>query len=192
MRNSINRGPAVIGIMVATALAAAGLVRAGGAPAKNDPTHSHAPAPAAVPAKGERVLGTVMTITGEVMDPACYLEAGLKSIGPGHFQCAVDCARSGQTLAIYDRENDRIYFIAGELPGKNPNDPVLPYIHKRVDVHGTVYFRSGVYGIVILSVAPHQDSPGGSSGAPGGAALPGSTPPAGGKAPAAGDKGAGK
>jgi len=99
----------------------------------------------------------IRTITGEVMDPACFLEAGPKSIGPGHFQCAVDCARSGQTLAIYDRDADRIYFIAGELPGKNPNDPVINYIHQKVDVRGAVYHRSDAWGIVIQRVTPHQD-----------------------------------
>ena len=105
----------------------------------------------------DRVHGKTLTIVGEVMDPACYLEAGVKSIGPGHFQCAIDCAKSGQTLAIYDRAEDRIYFVAGELPGKNPNAPLLPYIHKKVDVTGTVYHRSGAYGIVILNVALHEE-----------------------------------
>ncbi|TMQ66783.1 MAG: hypothetical protein E6K79_02435 [Candidatus Eisenbacteria bacterium] len=108
-------------------------------------------------AKSEPGQGVRMTITGEVMDPACFLEAGAKSISPGHFQCAIDCARSGQTLAIYDRANDRIYFIAGELPGKNPNDPVINFIHQKVDVTGGVYHRSGVYGIVITKVVPHKE-----------------------------------
>src|SRR5437867_3041668 len=45
------------------------------------------------PPKGVPVTGQLMTVVGEVMDPACYLEAGVKSIGPGHFQCAVDCAK---------------------------------------------------------------------------------------------------
>ena len=101
--------------------------------------------------------GKMQTIVGEVMDPACFLEAGVKSIGPGHFQCAIDCARSGQTLAIYDRANDRIYFIAGELPGKNPNDPVINFIHKKVDVTGVVYHRSQAWGIVIHRVVLHQE-----------------------------------
>jgi len=124
-----------------------------------------------------------MTVTGEVMDPACYLEAGPKSISPGHFQCAVDCARSGQTLAIYERENDRIYFIAGELPGRNPNDPVLQFIHKKVDVTGKVYFRSGVYGIVIQSVSLHRPATGAAPGASPAPAKPrkaDQAPPAGG------------
>lgn len=123
---------------------------AGGAadPAKGAPAIS----------RGGKMGGVATTITGEVIDPACYLEAGQKSLGPGHFQCSVDCARSGQTLAIYDRENDRIYFLAGEMPGRNPNDPVLQFIHKKVDVRGKVYFRSGVYGIVIESVSLHRDT----------------------------------
>jgi len=103
--------------------------------------------------------GVATTITGEVMDPACFLEAGPKSIGKGHFQCAVDCARSGQTLAIYDRAIDRIYFVAGELPGRNPNDPLIKYIHQKVDVLGTVYHRSQAWGIVIIKVSPHEPKP---------------------------------
>ena len=114
--------------------------------------------------KASQPEGKYMTIVGEVMDPACFLEAGPKSIGTGHYQCAYDCARSGQTLAIYDRDEDRIYFIAGELPGKNPNVPVLPYIHKKVDVSGTVYHRSDAWGIVIVKVALHQDGPTDASG----------------------------
>lgn len=119
------------------------------------------------PAKGAPDKGKFTTIVGEVMDPACFLEAGSKSIGPGHFQCAVDCARSGQTLAIYDRAADRIYFIAGELPGKNPNDPVMRYIHQKVDVSGMVYHRSDAWGIVITRVVPHDGAaaPASASGA---------------------------
>ncbi len=154
------------------AFAADGAVRAGGTdpPAKEaTPSKEAAPTKAAptgheghhmaMPeaAKTGPEKGVTMTITGEVMDPACFLEAGVKSIGPGHFQCAIDCARSGQTLAIYDRANDRIYFIAGELPGKNPNDPVINFIHQKVDVTGGVFHRSGVYGIVISKVVPHKE-----------------------------------
>lgn len=158
-------------------LISAALVGAGGTdppPAQTTPTgHEGHGAPATPPAakasdanasdakasdtKNQQVKGVMQTITGEVMDPACFLEAGVKSIGPGHFQCAIDCARSGQTLAIYDRENDRIYFIAGELPGKNPNDPVINLIHKKVDVTGAVYHRAEAWGIVINKVVLHKE-----------------------------------
>ena len=126
------------------------------APAWSAPAQQPA-APAAEKAPPKRDMGKWMTIVGEVMDPACFLEAGEKSIGEGHYQCALDCAKSGQTLAIYDRELDRIYFIAGELPGKNPNEPLMPYIHKKVDVTGNVFMKAGVYGIVINKVDLHQE-----------------------------------
>jgi len=107
--------------------------------------------------KDDADQGKYRTIVGEVMDPACFLEAGSKSIGTGHYQCAYDCARSGQTLAIYARDEDRIYFVAGELPGKNPNEPIIGYIHKKVDVSGKVYHRADAWGIVITKVALHED-----------------------------------
>lgn len=124
------------------------------------------PATPATPKMGTTEKPEIRTITGEVMDPACFLEAGPKSIGQGHYQCAIDCARSGQTLAIYDRDADRIYFIAGELPGKNPNDPVINYIHQKVDVRGAVYHRSEAWGIVIQHVTPHVDKAPASASAP--------------------------
>ena len=127
------------------------------APATGHEGHSMPSDAKAAKSKGPRDMGTPMTITGEVMDPACFLEAGPKSIGTGHYQCAIDCARSGQTLAIYDRDNDRIYFIAGELPGKNPNDPLMPYIHKKVNVSGVVFHRSQAYGIKINKVELFQE-----------------------------------
>ena len=127
-------------------------------PATAEAHHKHGDA-GKIPASSQDSKGEYKTIVGEIMDPACFLEAGAKSIGPGHYQCAINCARSGQTLAIYCRDEDRIYFIAGELPGQNPNDPVMAYIHKKVDVSGTVYHRSDAYGIVIVKVALHQDKP---------------------------------
>jgi len=138
-------------------------VKASGATSTPAPMSHHHGAPAAskAPAAGPEVKGQYMTIVGEVIDPACFLEAGAKSIGPGHYQCAIDCAKSGQTLALYSRDQDLIYFVAGELPGKNPNDPLMPYIHKKVDVSGTVYHRSGAYGIVITKGARHEDKPAG-------------------------------
>jgi len=164
--------------LAAAVVAALLVLGAGEAQAPKTATKSATKAPAAAhsgheghdmstmskPAK-PKPEGERKTIVGEVMDPACFLEAGPKSIGTGHFQCAVDCVRSGQTLAIYDRDNDRIYFVAGELPGRNPNEPLLPYIHKKVDVTGVVYHRADAYGIVISKVVPHEDK-GGAAPAP--------------------------
>jgi hypothetical protein len=164
----------------ATALGAAAILAAAAVALAQTPSatpghEGHAGHGSAAPARETPQKGVRMTIVGEVIDPACYIEAGAKSAGPGHFQCAVDCAKSGQTLAILDRVNDRIYFLAGEYPGQNPNDPVMQFIHKKVDVTGFVYNRSGAWGIVIVSVALHKDSP----GAPAKPAAGTGAPPAG-------------
>lgn len=168
---------------IVSVLAAAALVAALGASAPAPPSKAPSKAgskPAAsskttdpmaghhhdMSAPREADQGKFMTIVAEVMDPACFLEAGSKSIGPGHFQCAVDCARSGQTLAFYDRAADRIYFIAGELPGQNPNDPVRGYIHQKVDVSGKVYHRADAWGIVITKVVPHAGGTAAAASAP--------------------------
>jgi hypothetical protein len=157
---------ATLGVSTAAAKDTASAAPAPSAPAAGHVHPGSAPAKKGPPSRG----GTYTTITGEVMDPACFLEAGAKSIGPGHFQCAIDCARSGQTLAIYDRANDRIYFIAGELPGRNPNDPLMAYVHKKVDVSGTVYHRSEAWGIVITRVKLHQEGSAAPASAPKGTA----------------------
>jgi hypothetical protein len=172
----------IASVLAASALVVAALGASAPAPAsKAAPKSASKPAAskAADPMAGhhhdmsspkEADQGKFMTIVAEVMDPACFLEAGSKSIGPGHFQCAVDCVRSGQTLALYDRAADRIYFIAGELPGQNPNDPVRAYIHQKVDVSGKVYHRADAWGIVIIKVVPHA-----------GTAAPASAPVSGGE-----------
>jgi hypothetical protein len=159
----------IVGI-AAVAAAGTGHDHGSAAPSTAAPSNSNAPEPDPPPGSKDWHQGKSITITGEVMDPACFLEAGSKSIGKGHFQCAVDCARSGQTLAIYDRDHDLIYFIAGELPGKNPNEPLMPYIHKKVDVTGPVYHRAGAYGIVINRVVPHVDKAGAGQSVSGAAA----------------------
>ena len=157
--------------LVPALVAALAVVGAGAAqaPQSTTPATTTTSAKAAAPSGHEghattgakpKPEGERKVIVGEVMDPACFLEAGSKSIGTGHFKCALDCVRSGQTLAIYDRDADRIYFVAGELPGRNPNEPLMPYIHKKVDVTGVVYHRSDAWGIVISKVVPHQEKAG--------------------------------
>ncbi len=109
-------------ILLTVFLAAVGATESDAPAEKTTPaSHEGHGAPAGeAKGSGAMVKGEVMTITGEVMDPACFLEAGPKSIGPGHFQCAIDCARSGQTLAIYDRAQRPHLLHRGGASGKKP------------------------------------------------------------------------
>src|SRR5258706_4783143 len=82
------------------------------------------PAAAAAPAAKE------MTVTGEVVDAACYIiHAGS---GPGHKACATDCAHKGVPLAILNDSDSTFYFPS------DGNVKLMDMIAERVTVTGKV------------------------------------------------------
>jgi type 1 fimbria pilin len=97
-------------------------------------------------------MGNEATIKGEVVDTACFLFMGKR--GEAHKQCAEACLKAGQDLGIYDEASDTVYFLAGEKPGVNPNDPVKNYVAQNVEVKGMTVQKAKAHGIVIKSVKP--------------------------------------
>ncbi len=92
------------------------------------------------------------SIIGEVIDPACWVINGAK--GEAHKECAIACSRAGQTLAILERKTNKVYILASERPGEDPNKPVADYIAQAVLVKGKVYSRGGLLAIQVQSVEP--------------------------------------
>ena len=117
-------------------------------PAKEDAT---AEAPKA--STGATKLGA-KTIIGEVIDPACWVINGAK--GEAHKECIVACAKSGQTLAILEKKTNKIYILATERPGDDPNRGVIDYAGQTVLVKGKVYSRGGLIAIQVASVEPYS------------------------------------
>ena len=103
------------------------------------------------PASGK--LG-VRTIAGEVIDPSCWVINGAK--GEAHKECMVACAKSGQTLAILEKKTNKVYILAAERPGEDPNKSVLDYAGQPVLVKGKVYTRGGIMAIQIASIEPYS------------------------------------
>ncbi|MGH7682261.1 MAG: hypothetical protein ACRENN_09780 [Candidatus Eiseniibacteriota bacterium] len=91
-------------------------------------------------------------IIGEVIDPACWVINGAK--GEAHKECAIACARAGQTLAILERKTNKVYILASERPGDDPNKAVMDYIAQAVLVKGKVYSRGGLMAIQVASIEP--------------------------------------
>jgi len=91
-------------------------------------------------------------IIGEVIDPACWVINGAK--GEAHKECAIACARAGQTLAILERKTNKVYILASERPGEDPNKGVMDYIAQAVLVKGKVYTRGGLMAIQVASIEP--------------------------------------
>jgi hypothetical protein len=94
------------------------------------------------------------TIIGEVIDPACWVINGAK--GDAHKECMVACAKSGQTLAILEKKTNKIYILATERPGDDPNRGVIDYAGQTVLVKGKVYSRGGLIAIQVASVEPYS------------------------------------
>jgi len=90
------------------------------------------------------------SIIGEVVDPACYLINGAK--GEPHKECAIACAKSGQTLAILEKKTNKLYLLLTEEPGQDPNKGAIDYVAQVVLVKGKVRSRGGAHGIQVDSI----------------------------------------
>lgn len=108
-------------------------------------------APAA-PAAPKGVTTGIKTIVGEVVDPACWVVNGAK--GDTHKECTIACAKAGQVLAILEAKTNKLYLIATENPGEDPNKGVIDFAGMKVTVTGKFFTRGGVTAVKISSITP--------------------------------------
>ena len=94
------------------------------------------------------------SIVGEVVDPACWIVNGSK--GAQHKECAIACAKAGQVLAIVETKSQKLYLVATDKPGEDPNKGLIDYVGQLVVVKGRVYTRGGASGIKVTSVEPYS------------------------------------
>ena len=81
----------------------------------------------------------LLTVKGEVLDMACYLDHGAQ--GPGHADCAKTCIESGLPVGIKD-EQGKVYLIIGEH--KPINAILASHGGKVVTVKGKPVSRDGI------------------------------------------------
>jgi len=94
------------------------------------------------------------TIIGEVVDPGCWIVNGAK--GASHKDCAIACAKAGQVLGILETKTQKLYILATDKPGEDPNKGLIDYVGQMVTAKGRVYSRGGATGIKITSVEPYS------------------------------------
>ena len=83
-----------------------------------------------------------VTIKGEVVDLACWLEEG--KMGPEHAKCAQACVKGGTPAGIAT-EDGKVYLVVVHCKdGKSP----LDFVGSQVEVTGMVHERGGMMGIV--------------------------------------------
>jgi hypothetical protein len=129
-------------------------------PAEKKPVAATTAKAAAKPVKAKAVeassggKGTARSIIGEVVDPACWIVNGAK--GASHKECAIACAKAGQVLGIVENKTSKLYMVATDKPGEDPNKGLIDYVGQTVVVKGRVYTRGGATGIKVTSVQPYS------------------------------------
>lgn len=81
----------------------------------------------------------MVTVKGEILDMACYLDHGAQ--GPDHADCAKTCIESGLPVGIKD-EGGKVYLLIGEH--KPINQTLVPYGGKSITVRGKAVSRDGI------------------------------------------------
>ena len=89
------------------------------------------------------------TIRGEIIDITCYLRHDGR--GPGHAQCALECAEMGMPVGVLQRGTGKIYLIV-PTDHADPAAPVADYFGKQVQVDAVVYRRGELDSVEILAI----------------------------------------
>lgn len=82
--------------------------------------------------------GSTVTVTGEVLDMACYIAYNLT--GPDHAECARTCIKNGLPVGI-KAPNGKAYLLIGT--SEPLNDQLADYAAKTITVKGVVRQRDG-------------------------------------------------
>jgi hypothetical protein len=83
--------------------------------------------------------GSTITVTGEVLDMACYLDHGAR--GEKHADCAQKCISSGLPVGLKATDGT-IYLLIGEhMPA---NSDLAAYAAKTITVKGKFASRDGI------------------------------------------------
>jgi hypothetical protein len=87
----------------------------------------------------EKADEATVTVKGEVLDMACYLDHGAH--GEKHAQCAATCIESGLPVGIKG-EDGKTYLLIGEH--KPLNKTLAAYAGKTITVKGKLASRDGI------------------------------------------------
>lgn len=92
--------------------------------------------------------GTV-TLKGEVLDMACYLDHGAH--GEKHAGCAEKCIKSGLPVGL-KTEDGKVYLLIGEH--EPLNDKLAAFAGKTVSIKGKLVSRDGINLLENAEIVP--------------------------------------
>ena len=94
-----------------------------------------------------------VTVTGEVIDPWCYLSEIMWATGSAHHQCAIWCARGGIPVGILG-DDEQVYIVLmvendADVIG---NHGILRMQTNEVVVEGDLYVRDSINYLAIDTI----------------------------------------
>ena len=92
------------------------------------------------------------TVTGEVVDSACYIKMGAR--GESHRECAQKCADAGIPLALVEDGTGKVIWLASVNDAETPNKTLRPHAGRKVTIRGSWAERGGARILLVESVKP--------------------------------------
>lgn len=90
-----------------------------------------------------------VTLTGEILDLACYLSHGAK--GPEHASCAQKCAEMGQPIGLAATDG-KVYVLMADHADASAFTQAKSFAGRKVEIKGQVAAKDGMNGLTVLAV----------------------------------------
>lgn len=93
--------------------------------------------------------GNSVTVKGEIVDLACYLDHGAR--GAKHQQCALTCLKNGEPMGLLT-EDGTVYLLLADHSNGAPFETAKSLAADTVEVTGPLAKKAGITGLTVLSV----------------------------------------
>ncbi len=90
-----------------------------------------------------------VTLTGEVLDLACYIGHGAK--GSEHAGCAVKCAEMGQPIGLAASDG-KVYILLADHADSSAFTKAKSMAGKKVEIKGVVAAKDGMNALTVHAV----------------------------------------
>ena len=91
-----------------------------------------------------------VAIKGELVDSLCYVAMAAK--GPGHKQCAIDCAKAGIPISILEDGTGKLYTVLPKEDETGYPASVINKMGETVTLKGNLYENGGNRYVTVESV----------------------------------------
>ena len=94
--------------------------------------------------------GSEITIKGELVDSLCNVT--MASVGSGHKQCAIDCAKAGIPISIVEDGTGKMYTVLPKEDKTGYPKDVISKMGDKVTLKGDLYEKGGNKYVAVESV----------------------------------------